>query len=161
MLEKYIEAGRVVGTHGVRGEIRVEPWTDSAEFLRRFKTLYIDGRPIKVLSSRVHGALLLVKLEGFESVNDAMLLKGAVLRFDREDAALPEGACFQADLVGARVLTEDGAELGTLEEIFETPSSFVYIVRGETEHMIPAVPEFIMSTDAEAGLVTVRLIEGM
>ena len=78
-----------------------------------------------------------------------------------EDAKLPEGSYFLQDILGARVVDEQGKEIGRLAEVLERPASRIYVVQGETEHLIPAVPEFILKIDAEAGVVTVRLIEGM
>ena len=74
---------------------------------------------------------------------------------------LPRGTYFLQDILGARVVDETGAEIGVLTEVLERPASNVYVVQGDAEHLIPAVPEFVLSTDAEAGLITVRLIEGM
>ena len=161
LIEKFIEAGQIVNTHGIRGEVRIAPWTDSADFLKGFKTLYIDGRPVRVTESRVHKDMLLARLEGVEDVNAAMGLKGKTVLIDRNDARLPAGVYFLQDIIGARVVTESGEEIGTLSEIIEAPAGNVYVVRGEEEHLIPAVPAFILSTDTEAGVVTVRLIEGM
>ena len=90
-----------------------------------------------------------------------MALKNKTVFIDRNDAKLGKGEYFLCDIIGARVVDETGAEIGILEDILETPASSVYIVRGETEHMIPAVPEFILGTDAENGLIRVHLIEGM
>jgi len=161
MKEPYIEAGEIVNTHGVRGELKILPWTDSAEFLKRFKTLYIDGQPYPVTSSFVHKGCLVAGLEGVEDVNAAMTFKGKTVCFARKDAKLPKGTFFLSDIMGARVVTEDGTLVGTLEDIIENPTQNVYVVKGETEHLIPAVPEFILRTDAENGVITVRLIEGM
>ena len=145
----------------MRGEVKILPWTDTPEFLRAVKTLYIDGKPVRVLASRVHKGALLALLEGVEDVNAAMRLKGRRVSIDRADAPLEPGAFFIQDIIGARVVTEDGAELGALAEVIDAPAGMVYVVRGGTEHLIPAVPEFVLSTDADAGVVTVRLIEGM
>ena len=161
MKERYIEAGQIVNTHGVRGEVKLQPWTDSAEFLARFRTLYIDGAAVRVRSSRVHKGMVLALLEGVEDVNAAMRLKGRTVYIDREDAKLPRGGYFIQDIIGAEVITEDGEGIGRLEEVIDAPASMVYVVRGERERLIPAVPEFILKTDADAGVITVRLIEGM
>ena len=161
MKERFIEAGEIVNTHGVRGEVKIMPWTDTPEFLRAIKTLYVDEKPLRVLSSRVHKGAVLALLEGVEDVNAAMRLKGRRVSIDRADAPLEPGAFFIQDIIGARVVTEDGAELGALAEVIDAPAGMVYVVRGGTEHLIPAVPEFVLSTDADAGVVTVRLIEGM
>ena len=160
--KQFIEAGHIVNTHGVAGEVKIEVWLDSADFMRRFKRLYMqDGRELTVVSSRAHKGFLLAKLEGVDDVNAAMALKNKTVSIRREDARLPKGAFFVQDIIGAAVVDENGAAVGTLTEVFDTPASRIYVVQGEQEHLIPAVPEFIMSTDPEAGIVTVHLIEGM
>ena len=159
--QQYIEAGKIVNTHGVKGEVKIEVWLDSPAFLRKFGTVYIDGSAVKLLSGRVQKSFLIAALEGVADVNAAMRLKNKTVYIDRADAALPKGAYFLGDILGARVLDEDGNELGILADILEKPASRIYVVRGETEHLIPAVPEFILGTDAENGVVTVHLIEGM
>ena len=158
----FIEAGRIVNTHGVQGEVKIEVWLDSPKFFKSFKRLYTaGGQELKVLSARTHKDFVIAKLEGVEDVNAAMALKNKVVSIRRSDAALPHGAFFLQDILGARVVDEDGIEIGVLEDVMETPASNIYVVRGETEHLIPAVPEFIKKTDAEAGVITVHLIEGM
>ena len=159
--QQYIEAGRITNTHGVAGEVKIEVWLDSPQFMKRFPRIYIDGRPLALRSARVHKQFLLCALEGVEDVNAAMTLKGKTVYIDRGDAKLPAGAYFLQDLIGAQVVDEQGKEIGVLTEVMERPASNIYVVKGETEHLIPAVPEFIMSTDIEAGRITVRLIEGM
>lgn len=159
--QQYIEAGKIVNTHGVRGEVKIQVWLDSPEFMRRFKTLYIDSKPVRLLSSREHKGFLIAMLEGVEDINAAMSLKNKTVYIDRADATLKKGEYFLCDIIGSRVETENGELVGTLEDILETPASSVYIVRGEAEHMIPAVPEFVLKTDAENGIITVHLIEGM
>ena len=158
---KFLEAGEIVNTHGIRGEVKILPWTDDAEFLRRFHTIYINERPYAVRSSFVHKGCVIAALEGVDDVNAAMALKGRTVCFARADAHLPKGRFFLADILGAKVVTEDGAELGELTDVIENPTQNVYVVKGKREHLIPAVPEFIVGTDVEHGVVTVRLIEGM
>ncbi len=160
-MEKYLEAAKIVNTHGIKGELKLEPWADNAEFLKGFKFLYIDGKPVKVVSSRVHNGFLIAKLEGVDDVNAAMPLKNKVVSIDRDDAKLPKGSFFLGDLIGASVVTETGEALGKLTDVLEMPAHNVYVVTGEREILIPAVPEFVLKTDASAGVVTVRLIEGM
>ncbi len=159
--KSLIEAGRIVNTHGVIGEVKIEVWLDSPEFLKKFRRIFLAGREVKVESSRVHKGFLLVKLEGVGDVNAAMALKGKEIHIHRDDAKLPKGAYFLQDILGAAVQDEEGREIGKLVDILETPASRIYVVKGEVEHLIPVVPEFVLSTDAEAGIITVRLIEGM
>ncbi len=157
----YIEAGRIVNTHGVAGEVKLEVWLDSPAFLKSFKRLFIGERELAVESARVQKGFLLCRLRGVDDLNAAMALKGRTVSVARADAKLPKGAFFLQDILGARVQDEEGKEIGRLVEILERPASHIYVVRGEREHLIPAVPAFIRNTDPENGIVTVHLIEGM
>ena len=161
MKSPFLEAGKIVSTFGVRGEVKLRPWCDSAEFLRPFKTLYVDGKPREVASSRVHKDMLILRFRDVEDADAAMTLKDKVVYFARADAKLPEGRFFIADLIGADVVDEEGASVGKLTEVLEMPAGQVYIVQGETEHSIPNVPEFVLDADADAGVIRVHLIEGM
>ena len=159
--KQFLEAGRIVNTHGVRGEVKIQPWADSPEFPKDVGTLYIDGAPVKVRSARVHKGCVIASLEDIDDVNGAMRLKGKLVSIDRRDAKLPEGGYFIQDIIGARVVDENGAEVGTLAEVLNLPGSDVYVVRGEREILIPAVPQFILSRDIDAGVITVRMMEGL
>ena len=161
MKQQYLEAGQIVNTHGIRGEVRIVPWADDALFLKRFKTFYIDNKPVRVLSSRVHKDMLIAQLEGITDINAAMPLKNKVVHIDRKDAKLPKGAFFIEDILGASAVDEQGNEIGKLTDVMDVPRGQIYEVKGETDHLIPAVPEFILNVDADAGIITVRLIEGM
>lgn len=157
----YVEAGRITNTHGVNGEVKIEVWLDSPAFLKKFGRIFLEGQERKVLSARTHKDFLITKLEGVEDVNAAMALKGKTVHILRSDAKLPKGGYFLQDIIGAHVQDERGREIGRLTEVLERPASNIYVVQGAAEHLIPAVPEFILSTDPEAGVITVRLIEGM
>ena len=161
MKQEYLEAGKIVSTFGVRGEVKLQPWCDGADFLRPFRTLYIDGAPRRVVSSRVHKDMLIVQFEGVEDVSTAMALKDKVVTFARADAKLPEGRFFIADILGARVVDEAGAEVGRLTEVLDLPAGQVYVVQGESEHTIPNRPEFILGVDTDSGLIRVHMIEGL
>lgn len=160
--QQLIEAGRVANTHGVAGAVKIEVWLDSPDFMKHFGRLYIDRREVKMRPVGVQKNFLIAKLEGVEDVNAAMALKGKTVCINRADAKLPKGTFFLQDIIGAQVLNdEDGSLVGILTDVIETPASRIYVVKGAREHLIPAVPEFIMSTDPEAGMIRVKLIEGM
>ena len=162
MKQAFLEAGQIVNTFGVRGEVKIMPWCDSAEFLLPFRTLYIDGTPRRVLSSRVHKDMLIALFDGVEDLNAAMALKSKVVEFARADAKLPEGRFFIADILGSEVLDESGRSVGRLTDVLELPAGQVYVVEGEDgEHTIPNRNEFILDVNADEGVIRVHMIEGM
>ena len=164
-MNQYLEVGKVTNVHGLMGEVKVQPWADSPEFLCQFKTLYVDDAhwPIHVERARVHKNMVILKFEGVTDVPGALAMRNAILSIDRADAPLPEGSFFLADLYGLEVRDADtGAVLGKIEDVLTLPASNVYVVRGgERELMIPAVPQFIAETNVEQGFILVHLMEGL
>lgn len=160
-MNEFLDCGQIVNTHGIHGEVRIVPWADSPDFLCQFSTLYVDGRALEVTASRVHKGSVIARLQGVDTVEAAMTLKGKTVQLCRADAKLPEGAFFLADIIGLDVVDENGSKLGTLREVLSPSVQQIYVVEGQREIMIPAVPEFILETNIEAGYIRVRLIEGM
>ena len=159
---EFIEAGRIANTHGVRGDVRLEPWADSAEFLTEFEHIYINEKPVKLLSAKIHKGCVIAALEGVDDIDAAIRLKGTVFKIKKADARLEEGKFFVADLIGLKALDADtGAELGIIAEVLTFPSHNVYVVKGQREILVPAVSEFIIETDLEKEYVKIRLIEGL
>lgn len=163
MKHQFLEAGQIVNTHGVQGEVKIVPWCDSPQFLCGFPTLYVDGKPITVKSARTHKDCVLAVLEGISDVSAAIRLKGKTVSIDRSGIELPEGRHFLADLMGLEVRDADSGEvLGTVTDILTPPAHEVYVVRdGKREYLIPAVEEFLIETNVEEGYLRVRIIEGM
>ena len=160
-MEQFLEAGRIVNTFGIRGEVKLECWCDGAAFMKKLKRVFINGTEYGLVSAREHKGMVLLTLRGVEDVNAAMVLKNKVVTFDRADVRLPRGRFFLQDIIGATVLDEDGTEVGKLTEVLEMPAQNVYIVQGESEHSIPDVPEFIREVDVKNKILRVKLIEGM
>ena len=163
MKNKFLEAGQIVNTHGVQGEVKIVPWCDSPEFLCQFDVLYIDGQPVRLRSARVHKGNVLATLEGVSDVNAAMRLKGKKVSIDRTGVELPDGRHFLADLMGLEVRDADTGEvLGEIRDILTPPAHEVYVVKGGAHsYLIPAVDEFLKETNVEGGYIRVHLIEGM
>jgi len=160
--KRFLEAGKIVNTHGIRGEVRIQPWCDSPEFLCGFERLYINETPFRVLSARVHKGMVIILFEEVSAVGMAMALKNSIVCIDREEVKLEEGGYFIADIIGLPVFDEEsGAQIGTLSDVLEYPSSRVFVIAGENERLVPDVPEFIRKVDTAEGKITVRLIEGM
>jgi len=160
-MKEFVEAGRIVNTHGVNGEVKIEVWLDSPEFFRTFKRLYLGGAEKKILSARTHKRFVIARLEGVDDLNAAMALKGKTVEILRADAKLKKGEFFVQDILGFTVVDERGEIVGKLVDAEETPASMLYHVMGESEHLIPAVKEFILGIDAEKEEIRVHLIEGM
>lgn len=163
MKQQYLEAGKIVNTHGIRGEVKIQSWGDSPEFLCTFSTLYLDGSPVRVLSARPHKGCVIAQLEGIHDVNEAMALKNKVVSIARADAKLPKGSFFLADIEGMTVLdAATGETLGTVTEILTPPAHNVYVVTGKGKrYLIPAVDAFVTETNVDEGYLKVNLIEGL
>ncbi len=154
----YIEAGEIVTTHGIRGEVKLLTWLDSPEDLVDFDRCRIAGKEYAMESVRVQKTCNLVKLQGVDTMEEAQLLRGKVLELYRED--IDDEIIFAAELVGMEVFAE-GESIGKIKEVLDYPGNAVYVVRGKHEYMIPAVKEFILSTDMEGNRMEVKLLEGM
>jgi len=162
MNDIFIETGKVVNTHGVRGEVKILPWADSPDFLLDFDHFYIDGQEVKVLSARAHKGCVIAAFDGISDIESAKLLRNKVVCIKKEDAALEEGVHFVADLIGIAAIDDStGESLGTIVEVLSLPQGSVYVIRGEREILVPAVPEFILETNLKDGFVRLRLIEGL
>ena len=155
---QFIEAGEIVSTHGVRGEMKVLPWSDGPEFLCDFKRVRVCGKDYKVLSCRIQKTCNLLVLESIDTVEQAQLLRGKTVEVYREDA--PKDIIFAAELIDMDVFC-DGEKIGVITDVLDYPGNKVYVVKGEKEYMIPAVKAFILSTDMEKNVMQVKLIEGM
>ena len=154
----YIEAGEIVTTHGVRGEVKVLFWLDSPEMLCEFDRCRIEGREYAMDAVRVQKTCNLVKLRGVDTMEDAQKLRGKTMELYRED--ISDELIFAAELVDVEVFA-DGASIGKIKEVLDYPGNSVYVVQGEREYLIPAVKEFILSTDLERNQMQVKLLKGM
>ena len=155
---EFVEAGEIVTTHGVRGEMKILPWGDSPDFLLEFKRVRIAGAEYKVESCRVQKTCNLLKVVGIDTVEAAQAMRGKVVEIYRADT--DPDLIFAAELIGVKVV-EDGVELGKIAQVLDYPGNKVYVVKGQYEYMIPAVKQFILSTDLEANRMEVALIQGM
>lgn len=167
MIKDYLEIGQVVGTHGVRGELRVQPWCDSPEFFKKFKTLYFDAhgqKSVGVVSVRPHGNIALLKLTDCDTVEKASALRGRVLYMRRSDAKLKKGDWFIAELIGCKVEDADsGKAYGTVTDVSQTGANDVWHITDEsgTEYLIPAIPDVVNSVDVESGIVKITPLKGL
>lgn len=154
----FIEAGEIVNTHGVRGEVKLLPWLDSQESMCAFHRCRIGKQDYSILSCRVQNTCNLMRLEGVDTMEKAQALRGKTVEIYRED--VEDGVIFAAELIGMQVYSQ-GNLIGELTQVLDYPGNQVYVVKGEREYMIPAVKAFILSTDLEKNEMQVTLLEGM
>lgn len=155
---QFVKAGEIVTTHGVKGEVKVLPWLDSPEDLCDFERCHISGKEYTMESCRVQKTCNLVKLSGVDTMEDAQAMRGKVIELYRED--ISDEVIFADELKGVEVYT-NGEKIGIIKDVLDYPGNSVYVVKGEYEYMIPAVKQFILSTDVEANRMEVMLIQGM
>ncbi len=165
MKKQFLEIGKIVAVQGLKGEVRVEPWCDSAEFLCEFDCLYFNKgmTPVEIVKSRPHKNIVLMKIEGVDTPEAAQELRGKVLYMDRDDVELEEGTYFVQDLIGLEVIdADDGTVYGRLSQVTYTGANDVYhIADGEKEYLIPAIPDVIEKTDIEGGKLFIHKMEGL
>jgi len=165
-MKKYLEIGKIVGTHGIKGEVRIQPWADSGEFLLDFKKLYDKTGSVcyQIKNARVHKNMVIAKIAGVDSIEQADTLRGKILFMDRQDANLPEGRYFVQDLIGLHVIDADnGTEYGVVTDVFNTFANDVYSLRSPDgkEYFIPAIDQVLAGTDLEAGTIKIHPMKGM
>ena len=155
---QFVEAGEIVSTHGVRGEMKVLPWVDSPEVLCEFDRVRICGKEYEIESCRIQKTCNLLKVKGIDTMEAAQAMRGKTVELYRDD--IDDEVIFAAELIGVEVYAE-GECIGKIKEVLDYPGNSVYVVKGQYEYMIPAVKAFILSTDVEGNRMEVRLLEGM
>jgi 16S rRNA processing protein RimM len=165
MKKQFLEIGQIVNTHGVRGEVKLNPWCDSPSYVKQFKTLYFDGegeKSVGVISARPHSNTVILKLEGVDTVEKAQALRNTVLFINRNDA--DKNTVFVQDLIDCAVIdASTGAEYGKIKRVSENPANNIWHIVSQTgdEYLFPAVKPFIEDIDADNGVVRVKPIPGM
>lgn len=165
MKKQFLEAGKIVGTHGVRGEIRVNPWSDTPDFLSDFKTLYFnEGKESIKVKCRPHKNIVLMTVSGIDNVEEAEKLRGKVLYINRDDVALPEGKNFVQDLIGCKVLDTDDKNVvyGEIKDVFKTGANDVYTVKKDgKEYLVPVIDSVVVEKNVDEGYVLIRPMKGL
>ncbi len=167
MNKDFIEIGRVVNTHGIRGNLKIQPWCDDPEVFYDLEEIYIDDKRYEIENAGLHKTSVLLKVKGIDSINDAEPLKNKTAYVERSALGeLPEGTYYICDLMGLEVKTEDGEVLGVIDDIIKTGSNDVYVLKDETQKrkqpiLIPVIDEVVKEVNIEAGYVTVKLLKGL
>ncbi|MBQ7820683.1 MAG: 16S rRNA processing protein RimM [Clostridia bacterium] len=166
-IQKYLECGKIINTHGVRGNVKIESWCDSLDVFCALPCIYVEKKSglvkYEIESASKHKNCALVKLKGVDDMDTAMLLKNKTVYADRELIPVEEGAVFIADMIGLDVFrSTNGEKLGVLVDIFESVASDIYVIKTDDgrEVMVPGVDEFIDEIDIDKG-ITISPIPGM
>ena len=167
-MTKYLEIGQIVNTFGIKGMVKIKPFTDDINRFDRLKKVYISNKNGKkeyqIQEVKYHKNMVLMKLEGVDTPEQADLLRQSYLLVDRADEEpLEEGVYYIVDLLGLEVYTDDNKLLGKVDDIFNTGSNDIYVVKDEMgkQILLPGIPEVLKNVDLEKGRIIVHLIPGL
>lgn len=166
-MEGLLEIGQIVNSYGIKGFLKVVPLVDNNNQFKEFKTIYIQenkkSKELKVEEIKFSKNLVLVKVEGIDTIDEALKLKNLYLYAKREDIKLEEGAHFIVDLIGLEVYTDEGKLLGKLKEVLQPGANDVYVVENEEKKqiLIPVIPDVIKKIDLQEKKVIVKLLNGL
>ncbi|MBQ9914830.1 MAG: 16S rRNA processing protein RimM [Clostridia bacterium] len=162
---ELIEIGQVVNTHGIRGEIKLNPWTDFLDDLLDIEVFYDKTKngvvALEATNIRIHKNCAIIKLRGVDDMTAAEAYRGKTLFVEKEES-LPEGRYYVADLIGLKVLTDEG-ELGTVSDVFNTGANDIYEVKrpGQKPAYLPAISQVVEEINIEEGYMKVHLLDGL
>lgn len=164
-MKNFLETGKIVNIHGLKGEVKIMPWSDDAEFICEFDVIYCgkEKQAFEIESARVHKNMVLAKFKGIDTPEAANALRNSIVYIDREDIELEEGTYFIADLIGLEVKDADnGKTYGTVKDVFQTGANDVYEVSNNGKsYYIPAIPDVIINTDIQNKSILIRPLEGL
>ena len=167
-MTKYLEIGQIVNTFGIKGMVKIKPFTDDIEQFEKLKKIYVKTKNSKkeyeIEQVKYHKNMILIKFKGIDKIEEAEILRGSYLIKDREDdEPLEEGTYYIVDLLGLDVYEENGNLLGKLEDIYNTGSNDIYVVKNELgkQILLPAIADVIKKIDIENKKITVHLIKGL
>jgi 16S rRNA processing protein RimM len=165
MVKEFLEGGKIVGTHGVRGEMRVECWCDSPQFLAKFKTLYFDnGAQAVKVQSRAHKNMVLMKMPEVDTIEKADTFRGKIVYIKRSDIKLEKGVHFVQDMIGLEVVDSQTKKVyGKVKDVLRTGSNDVYEMEDENKKLfyIPAIPDIIDEIDIDNNTLSITPMKGL
>ena len=167
-MEDMLQVGVITQTHGIRGEVKVFPTTDDAARFKKLKKVTLDNgkerRELEIASVKFFKNLVILKFKGIDNINDVEKYKKAPLYVTREDAVpLGENEYFIADLIGLKVVSDEGEALGILDDVLQTGANDVYVVKCDNgeEILVPAIKDCVKNVDIEGKEITLHLLPGL
>ena len=165
MKKEFLEAGKIVTTHGIRGEVKILPYTDTPELLAEFDRLFIgkEHKEILIERSRVFKSVVISKFEGVDTPEAADKLRNKILYMHRDDLELDDDTYFIQDLIGMEVSDADTQQVyGTITDVMQTGANDVYVIKGNgREYLVPAIANVVISTDINENVMTIRPLDGL
>ena len=164
-MKQFLEVGKIVSVFGIRGEVKVQPWCDSPDFLCEFDTLYYkSGTPVEIEKSRVSKNIAVMKIRGIDTVEDAQKVRNRILYINRDDVELDDGCYFVQDLIGLTVVDNDSGKIyGKITDVSETGANDIYGIEfpdGKIRY-IPAIPQVVAQTDITNGIMKITPLDGL
>lgn len=163
-----LEVGKIINTHGLRGEVKVAAWTDTPDVFEDLSTVYIKNKneyaSLTVGSVKYQKNNLIVKFRELSDINEAEPLKNSVLYAERSELGeLEEGVYYIADLIGITVKKDSGEVIGKIKDVMQTGANDIYVVarKDMKDLLIPVLPDVVLSVDIEAKEAVVHLLEGL
>ncbi|MGN0484550.1 MAG: ribosome maturation factor RimM [Lachnospiraceae bacterium] len=167
-MEDMLQVGVVTSAHGIRGEVKVFPTTDDAHRFKKLKSVYLDTgkskQEVTITSVKFFKNMVILKLDGVDDRDEAEKLRQAKLLVTRDAAVkLQKDEYFIADLIGLKVVSDEGEELGSLDDVLQTGANDVYVVKhpGRPDLLIPAIKQCILEVKPQEGFVKVHLLPGL
>lgn len=168
MEKDFLEIGQIVNTFGIKGQLKVVPFTDDMKRFDKLKSIYVEDnegkKEYKIEDVKYHKNMVLLKLKGIDTVEDAETLKQSYIKINRKDAIpLEKDTYFIVDLIGLEVYTDEDKFLGILEDIYNTGSNDIYVVKNELgkQFLLPAIADVIKEIDINTKKIKVHLIKGL
>ena len=166
MEKEFLQAGKITAPHGLRGEMRMQPWSDGADFLRSFKRVFFDEDGVECVplsAARAHGNMTLIKLKGVDSIEQAERLRGKIVYVKKSDVPLPDDRAYVSEVIGCSVIdAKNGEVLGKVSDVLKYPASDVFSVDTKNgEKLVPNVPVFVEKIDVKAGEVYINKMKGL
>ncbi|WP_333859139.1 ribosome maturation factor RimM [Clostridium sp.] len=159
-MKDFITVGRIINTHGLKGELKVYPLTDDSNRFKELKSVYVDGILKNITGCKLQSKKVILKIEGIDSIEKALEYKGKYLEVSRENAVkLEEGRYFIVDIVGCRVIDEEGVFYGEISEVIHTHHNDVYWIKGDNELLIPAIGDIVLKVDIEKKEIIIKPVE--
>lgn len=167
MKKPYIETGKIVGTHGVKGEMRLNPWSDTPQDIIKFKKLFLDSEGkafLQVDKMRVHGNIIILKANNIDDIASAEKYRNKIVFVKREDFKIEKGKYFIQDLIDCKVYDETTKECyGVISDVSQTGANDVWHIKTEkgAELLIPSIPDVVKKVDTDNGVIIIKPLEGL